>query len=1188
MKPSSLKMNAIFITVIIFIMAFKLNAAYLEFVPVTLHQPNFQTLHVYASGDEFYNWVHDSRGYTIIKDKLNIYVYAKLVDGKLVPTEYIAGTCDPEKIPLKPWLKEIPKDINKQIADYKATLVKPRLKGYQQHDAALVNNTGTINNIVIFIRFADEAEWTDQVSTYEGMFNQLSTSSMKNYFLEASYNALTIQTKLYPETGGSTVISYQDAQTRNYYRPYDANTNPTGYQNSTQRRDREHMMLANCVNSVSGQIPASLNIDNDNDGYVDNICFIVSGSPDAWASLLWPHMWSLYSQTVNINNKRVYYYNLQIRSMTTTGVVCHEMCHTLSLPDLYHYSSNGISTVYSWDVMENTANPPQSMGAYMKYRYGKWIASIPEITTSGVYTLNPITSATNNCYKIKSPNSTTEYFVVEYRKKAGIFESSIPGSGLIVYRINTSYDGQGNSNGPPDEVYIYRPDGTTSTNGTPSNANFSSESGRTAINNATNPSSFLSTGSAGYLNISQVTSASNTISFTVGFDNIAIPTLLLPTDLAANVDIKPTFSWNAFTGATSYRFQLSTASDFSSFVVNQSGVTATTYTPANNLSLNTRYYWRINAQLGSGPTAWSNVFSFTTSAGITINSITGNLCAGNSIAINYTPTITFNSNNMFSAQLSDSLGNFKTPTVIGKLVTPSAGTIIGYLPDTLSGGSKYRIRVIGDNPQTIGKDNGVDLMITAALSPYIYGKTQACEIATENYVTSLVAGVSNKWYLLEGGTLLTRDDSTGIKVKWGSTGQGRIKLVKKSVAGCADSTTITININPIPVPVITGNLNVCEGNNEVYKAVLTSSLKNEWSVTGGKVVTILNPEMAKIQWGAIGKGVITLKQTNLNTGCFTIINKDVTINQLPKPDSIKGSLSLCPNVEDLYYSKAAKSMKNTWSVTGGKITRTINNDSILVSFTGGVPAKITLIQSNTVSGCLDTIEKSVTVLTSPAPHIIGTLNGCSGVGSDYSTTEKAGLSYLWSVTNGTIVGDSSKPNIKVIWNIAGTGKLKLTETNGNSCTAAISNDINISDLPPKPTITGNGIMLKSSAVQGNQWYFGGVAIPNAYDQNHFPQKNGSYTVQVTLNECNSEMSDKFTVDFAYVSDIANEIIIVYPNPASDYLTVQSNIDTKFEITSIFGIKLMDGISGEKLNISKLPAGIYFIHSGQYIARFIKL
>ena len=138
------------------------------------------------------------------------------------------------------------------------------------------------------------------------------------------------------------------------------------------------------------------------------------------------------------------------------------MFHVLGAPDLYHYSFAVPQPVGGWDIMENGHG---HMCAYMKWKYGQWISSIPQITTTGSYSLSPLTSATNNCYSIASSRSANEYYVVEYRRGDAPFESSLPGSGLLVYRINRTKEGSGNGNGPPDEVYLYRPDGTTSVNG---------------------------------------------------------------------------------------------------------------------------------------------------------------------------------------------------------------------------------------------------------------------------------------------------------------------------------------------------------------------------------------------------------------------------------------------------------------------------------------------------------------------------------------------------------------------------------------------------------------------------------------------------------------------------------------------------------------------------------------------------
>jgi len=154
-------------------------------------------------------------------------------------------------------------------------------------------------------------------------------------------------------------------------------------------------------------------------------------------------------------------------------------------------------------------------------RYGTWISSIPEITDAGTYTLNAATSSAGQSCKIASLNSETEFFVVEYRRKTGTFENSVPGSGLIVSRINTVFDGWGNADYEPpgilDEVYIYRPTEPPQPRQTmerPSRHRI--YPARTAINDATNPWSFLSDSTAGGLDIWDVGSAGTTISFKFG------------------------------------------------------------------------------------------------------------------------------------------------------------------------------------------------------------------------------------------------------------------------------------------------------------------------------------------------------------------------------------------------------------------------------------------------------------------------------------------------------------------------------------------------------------------------------------------------------------------------------------------------------------------------------------------------
>ncbi|MEI6603399.1 MAG: M6 family metalloprotease domain-containing protein, partial [Clostridia bacterium] len=382
---------------------------------------------------------------------------------------------------------------------------------FAQQDPA--PTTGNINGIAVFIRFADESEFTESIDVYDAIFNggAVGDVSLKRYFNEVSYGNVNINTTFYPKRIGTQVVSYKDSHPRAYYQKYNASYNKIGYTDS-QEWPRRRDLLINAVKFVAASIPKTLEIDSDNNGEVDDICFIASGVPEGWADLLWPHRSSLLYEGVYINNKEVGEYHFQLDGDMDVGVIAHETFHVMGAPDLYDYTRSSVP-VGIWDVMANNYSTPQHMSAYMKMKYGGWISSIPEISADGVYSLHPLTASSNNAYLLRSPLKTDEYFVIEYRRSVGIFESSLPGSGLIVYRVNTNI--RGNVEGP-GEVYVYRPEGTIDSDGDIYSANLSRDYDRDVIGNYSDQI-FLSNEADSRLLISEIGTCQSTISFRVTF-----------------------------------------------------------------------------------------------------------------------------------------------------------------------------------------------------------------------------------------------------------------------------------------------------------------------------------------------------------------------------------------------------------------------------------------------------------------------------------------------------------------------------------------------------------------------------------------------------------------------------------------------------------------------------------------------
>jgi subtilisin-like proprotein convertase family protein len=119
-------------------------------------------------------------------------------------------------------------------------------------------------------------------------------------------------------------------------------------------------------------------------------------------------------------------------------------------------------------------------------------------------------------------------------------------------------------------------------------------------------------------------------SSTSGTVNVPVQLIVsagIPTQVALNtpannsngVPNNLTLTWGAVASSTAtYQVQVSTNPDFSSTVINESGITQLNFA-ATGLNQGTTYYWRVRATntCGSGP--WSNVFNFTTQICATYN-----------------------------------------------------------------------------------------------------------------------------------------------------------------------------------------------------------------------------------------------------------------------------------------------------------------------------------------------------------------------------------------------------------------------------------------------------------------------------------------------------------------------------------------------------------------------------------------
>ena len=527
------------------------TAAPLRNIEIQLTQPNGQVIHCFASGDEFYNYLHDAQGYTIVKGEGGYYYYAMHDKaGNVVPSSYVVDSVDPAAVGLKPHVLISEKEYLERREAREQYVKQPQKTSRE-------TNHGRYNNLVVFIRFAGDSYHTTPASEVDSMFNAANyeSVSLHNFYHRASYNQLDLRSYLYPIPDGETILSYEDIYPKEYYMPYDPETNPIGY-HDWETADREFSMLERAIYYVADEVSDTLDLDYNDDGLVDNVVFVIKGTPGEWASLLWPHRWCIYDRYVPLKDLQVYDFNLQLEQggYFNVSTLCHEMCHSLGSPDLYHYNG-GIDPVGSWDLMCGTAEPPQHQGSYIKYKYGNWIDDIPVIDAYGTYELEAVSWEGNrrNAYMIQL--NADQYLLLEYRNDQDLFDSHVPDGGLLIYRIDLRFNGNAGFNGYDvfDEVYLFRPNGDAINAGDLNQANFCMERERTEFSQYTNPHIFLTNGQPidWQGSIYDISMRGDRMSFTYG----PLNHMPAPTNFIVNVNSlshQVELSWDAMPDADGY------------------------------------------------------------------------------------------------------------------------------------------------------------------------------------------------------------------------------------------------------------------------------------------------------------------------------------------------------------------------------------------------------------------------------------------------------------------------------------------------------------------------------------------------------------------------------------------------------------------------------------------------------------
>ena len=285
--------------------------------------------------------------------------------------------------------------------------------------------------------------------------------------------------------------------------------------------------------------------------------------------------------------------------------------------------------------------------------------------------------------------------------------------------------------------------------------------------------------------------------------------------------------------------------------------------------------------------------------------------------------------------------------------------------------------------------------------PGIYGVTLyhgTCEAYAEVEVTSAPLPTPT----ILGNTTICQNQSTtltangGISYNWSNgsatnsinvTQSGVYTVTATNAEGCSATANVTVTVNPLPNVNISGNSNLCQGDNVTLTA--TGASTYAWSnATTNAAITV----------GSAGNYTVTGTDAN---GCSNTATKAVSINPTY---NVPLTHSICEGESYNFYGQNI--------TAAGTYTHTLQ----------------------TVNGCDSVLTLVVTLEALPPTAITGNTTICQGQTTTLTAT--GGTSYTWSngSTNGSVT-------------VSQSGIYTVTATNAEGCSATANVTVTVNPLP---------------------------------------------------------------------------------------------------------------------------------------------
>ncbi|HEY2031712.1 MAG TPA: FG-GAP-like repeat-containing protein [Myxococcales bacterium] len=371
---------------------------------------------------------------------------------------------------------------------------------------------------------------------------------------------------------------------------------------------------------------------------------------------------------------------------------------------------------------------------------------------------------------------------------------------------------------------------------------------------------------------------------------------------------------------------------------------------------------------------------------------------------------------------------------------------------------------------------------------------QAANFAFNSLPSSTNAGVSanasisvfDTWWNstnYSGTAVFTSSDPSAVlPVSAAFSGGTAIVPVTFNTAG-GQSFTIADSANPAmnatawttvssgPNATVTAPAKVTTGASATASVPTQAGVTYAWTVTSGTITAGANAATVTFTAGAAGTLTASCTVTNTSSAAHSTGSASVTVVALPATPVITAPAKVTALAKTQKATVPAHAgMTYAWTLSPGTITGTGGAAGITsagvntLTFTAPAsgPITITCVEVNGAGTRSAQASATVQVASAPAKPVISAATPVTaGASSTAQVTAHSGMTYVWTITNGTItsaggtagVTSGTTNAITFTASAAGTLSLSCVETNGSTNSAAGTASVTVVAAPQAPVIS---------------------------------------------------------------------------------------------------------------------------------------